>query len=323
MPLIEHSTYQAPPFPLNLSHVQTIWPSYFRHESVPANLVREEFHTPDEDIILLDWARVNSDKLVIISHGLCGHSRRHYVLSLIKAFNAAGWDCLAWNFRGTGGSPGLKLEYTTNNSDHELHWLTQHAIATGGYKKVAYSGYSMGGNLSALYLGRMADSLPPQVCGGVVFCATTDLVASSAQFHTPMGKIYARHFVKDLVAMIKSKAQQFPDKLDIKGIDEIATFDDFDNRYTAPYAGFKDAQDYYFNASACRHFSKLNVPLLMVAPLNDPMLDGDCYPVEEASRNPCLFLERPSSGGHCGFITSNSPQWWPASRAVVFMERSL
>jgi predicted alpha/beta-fold hydrolase len=320
MPLVEPSSYRAPFWPLSAGHVQTILPSYFRHEAeVPYE--REVFATPDGDELLLDWSRVGGDRLVVISHGLCGHSRRHYVLSLVRAFNAAGWDCLAWNFRGTGGSPGRLLKFTTNNSSIELEWLTHHALETGNYRKVFYSGYSMGGNLSALYLSREADRLPPEVCGGAVFCATTDVAASNEMFHHSLGGRYTRHFLKDLIALIQRKAQEFPGRIDLTGIDGIRHFEDFDNRYTAPLTGFRDAMDYYTTASACRHFSKLRVPLLMVAPKNDPFLGGECYPVEEARRNPNLYLEMPESGGHCGFITLGRQLWWPARRAVEFAER--
>ncbi len=321
MPLIEHSSYKSPPFPLCCSHIQTILPSYLRHETIPDNWEREQFHTPDDDILLLDWARVGSDKLLIISHGLCGSSRRHYVLSLVRAFNKAGWDCLAWNFRGTGGSPGTKLKYTTQNSTEELDWLTRYAIATHGYRHIAFSGYSMGGNLAALYLAREADTLPPEVCGGAVFCATTDILTSNKTFHTGMGKRYAKHFLKDMVAMIKRKAAEFPGQLNTDGIEKFTTFEEFDDRFTAPYLGLKDHEDYYRTASACHFFPRLKVPLLMVAPKNDPFLAGDCFPVEEAKRNPNLFLEMPASGGHCGFITLGKEDWWPARRAVEFLSQ--
>ena len=323
MPLIENSSYKAPPYPLCCSHVQTILPSYFRHESIPGNWEREEFHTPDDDVLLLDWARVGSDRLVIISHGLCGSSRRHYVLSLVHALNQAGWDCLAWNFRGTGDSPGTQLKFTTQNSTVELDWLTRHALATSGYRHIAFSGYSMGGNLSALYLSRESAMLPPEVCGGAVFCATTDILSSNQMFHKGIGKRYARHFLKTLVAMIKRKAEEFPGVLNTDGIEEFTTFEEFDDRFTAPLLGFCDHVEYYRTASACHYFSGLKVPLLMVAPKNDPFLKGECYPVEEARRNPNLFLEMPSSGGHCGFITLGKSTWWPARRTVEFLRQCL
>ena len=319
MPLVE-STYKPPFFPLNNGHVQTILPSYLRRETVPSTVEREVFATPDDDELLLDWWRVGSSRLVIVSHGLCGHSRRHYVLSLARAFNRAGWDCLAWNFRGTGGSPGKQMKFTTQNATEELDWVTRHALRTGGYQAVAYSGYSMGGNLSALYLTREADTLPPEVKGAVLFCSTTDIVSSNRTFHSWIGRKYTKHFLVDMEAMIRRKAAEFPGTLDVRGIENFQTFEEFDARFTAPYLGLRNEMEYYETASACHHFPKLKVPMLLVAPKNDPFLLGDCYPVEEAKRNPHLYLEMPDGGGHCGFITLGKAEWWPAHRAVEFLK---
>ena len=319
MPVLA-STYRPPRFSIKNRHWQTIIPSFARVEALPSNIAREEFHTPDGGVILLDWAKVNSRKLLILSHGLCGSSRRHYILSLVKVFNREGWDCLAWNFRGTGPSPVSNFKYTTQNSTYELSWITQHALEQGHYEKVAYSGYSMGGNLSALYLSREASQLSPQVCGAALFCSTIDLVESNLALHTFMGRRYTAHFLKPLIEQIKRNAAQNPGVVNLDGLEKIHTFEAFDRRFTAPLNGFKDDADYYTTASAYRHFSKLKVPVLLVAPRNDPFLAGECYPVDEARRNSCLFLEMPRYGGHCGFPTAKGEDWWPAQRALSFLE---
>ncbi|MBP5672085.1 MAG: alpha/beta fold hydrolase [Lentisphaeria bacterium] len=318
MPLIEKSSYHAP-FLLGNAHIQTILPSYMRHEDDIA-YEREPFNTPDDDVIQLDWSKVGSDRLLIINHGLCGHTHRHYVLSLVKAFNANGWDCMAWNYRGTSKEQNKQLKFTTNNSTDELGWLVNHAIDKGHYRKIALSGYSMGGNIATLYLSREAERVPPQVIGGAVFCAAIDLHGCTISLDNPFNRIYTKHFLKKLIALARAKHEQFPDKVDLSNIDGIKTFHDYDNRFTAPLVGFKDADDYYTTASASRYLEKLKLPLLMVNPKNDPFLGGDCYPVEFAKKSDKLFLEIPDSGGHCGFITPGRDKlWWPAQRALDFL----
>ena len=322
MPVIVHSSYHPPRFLTN-SHLQTILPSYIRRgENVEYE--REHFTTPDDDVLLLDWSRCGraSDRLLIINHGLCGHSRRHYVLSLVKAFNDIGWDCLAWNYRGTGLSEGVQLQFTTNDSTHELDWVTRHAIAAGGYRKVAFSGYSMGGNLCLLYLGRHAAELPPEIVGAAVFCAAIDLSASSQMFNTAIGRLYARHFLQKLLQMMVRKHEQFPELVDISDLESVTTMDEFDERFTAPLMGYADAEDYWRKASASRWLDKIRLPTLMVNPRNGLFLAGDCYPVKAAEENPHLFLEMPDGGGHCGFITPGlDREWWPAFRAKEFLGR--
>ena len=48
-------------------------------------------------------------ELGIISHGLEGSSERPYVRGMVRALNQAGFDALAWNYRGCGGETNRLL----------------------------------------------------------------------------------------------------------------------------------------------------------------------------------------------------------------------
>jgi len=318
MPVIAQSSYHPPRFLTN-PHVQTILPSYMRkRENV--DYQRECFNTPDGDFLYLDWSRCGSDCLLILNHGLCGHSRRHYILSMVKAFNDIGWDCLAWNYRGTSIYDSRLLKFTTNNSTDELDWVTRHAITSGHYRKVAFTGYSMGGNLCLLYLGREAKNLPAEVAGAAVFCAAIDLKASAEVMETPVGRLYAKHFLSQMCRMITQKHAYYPDKIDLSHISKIETFGDFDKYYTVPLMGFASPEDYWRQASAFNWLDDIAVPTLMVNPRNDPFLAGNCFPEDKAAKSQYLYLEMPESGGHCGFITPGLDQeWWPTMRAKEFI----
>lgn len=319
MPLIEHSTYRAP-FLFHNAHLHTVVPSFFRNAE-ELQYERERFDTPDGDYLYLDWSRCGkpSRELIIVSHGLCGHTHRHYILSLVQAMNQIGLDAVAWNYRGTGQTDNKLLKLTTNNSSDELDWVTRHAIAIGGYQRIYLIGYSMGGNLTMLYLAREASSLPPEVGGGVIFCGTIDLPASNAKLNTPIGKLYTRHFLRKLGRNLQKKKEQYPDQLDLTPLAELETFAQFDDLYTAPLMGFRNAEDYWQTASACRWLHQLKVPVLLVSPKDDPFLDGLCYPIEEARNSSCLFLEMPDTGGHCGFMPPKGEEWWPARRTREFL----
>ena len=93
----------------------------------------------------------------------------------------------------------------------------------------------------------------------------------------------------------------------------------FDDRFTAPIMGFRDAQDYYQTSSACQWLEHIQLPTLIINPANDPFLRGNCFPRDTASRMPNLYLEIPPNGGHCGFITQKNQEWWPARRIRQFV----
>ena len=316
--MIEKSSYQAP-FLRSGAHLQTIYPSYFQKADA-VDYQREEISTPEGDSIFLDWAKCGSEtrELLLISHGFCGHTNRHYVLNTIHPFRKAGMDCLAWNYRGTGRSGGKALSMTTSNSTNELDLVVRHAISRG-YRYIYLAGYSMGGNLLTLYLGREHDRIPEEVRGGVAVCATIDNLPCINLMSSCLFGVYQRHFVKDICRRMVKLHENFPGELDVSGIDKIRTFREFDSRFTAPMNGFSSADEYYEKSSAAAWLDKIQLPTLIINPSNDPFLTGRCYPVEEAKRNPALFLEMPASGGHCGFITPKGEEWWPAARALEFI----
>src|SRR5258708_2201032 len=97
------------------------------------------------------------------------------------------------------------------------------------------------------------------------------------------------------------------------------TFFDYDNRYTAPLYGYKDAADYWQRNSSREFLSTINIPTLILNAKDDPFLGLRCYPKVEAETNPFVELEIPDHGGHVGFIRSES---WLEKRAIVFFSEA-
>ncbi|RZK22754.1 MAG: alpha/beta hydrolase, partial [Hymenobacter sp.] len=110
MPLLSTSAYRPTALLAN-GHLQTIAASTLRR--VPeVRYQRERLELSDGDFVDLDWSLAGTqpvDKLVIISHGLEGDSSRPYVRGMARALNQAGFDALAWNYRGCGGETNRLL----------------------------------------------------------------------------------------------------------------------------------------------------------------------------------------------------------------------
>ena len=93
-----------------------------------------------------------------------------------------------------------------------------------------------------------------------------------------------------------------------------------DDRYTALIHGFRDAKDYWNQASCKQWLSNITIPALLVNAKNDPFLAEPCYPIEEAKASPNFFIEIPESGGHVGFISFNQRgEYWFESRVASFL----
>ena len=188
--------YRAPYF-FNNGHVQSIYPSLFRKLN-DQFMVRERTDIEDGDFLDLDWCRNGSRRLVIISHGLEGHSRRPYIVGMAKALVDNGWDALAWNFRSCGGSMNRHLRFYHSGATEDLNRVVDIAVQTGNYDEIALVGFSMGGNLSLVYLGEQSIPVHPIVKKAVVYSVPCDLKASAEQLAQPQNKIYMKRFLKDL-----------------------------------------------------------------------------------------------------------------------------
>lgn len=298
--------------------MQTIWPSLFRRVAL-TEPERERLETPDDDFLNLDWYRQGRRRLAIISHGLEGNSRRPYVLGMVRILLAQGWDVLAWNYRSCGGELNRRLQFYHSGATEDLRLVVQHALAGGAYAEAALVGFSIGGNLSLVYLGRQGDELDPRLIGAAVFSVPCDLKGSALQLARPENRLYMRRFVRDLRAKMEAKQRLFPGEVDLADIEQLTTFQEFDDRYTAPLHGFRDAEDYWQQCSSKRFIDRIRRPTLIVNALDDPFLSPGCFPGAAVRNNPQVVLETPAHGGHVGFVSTvrgEPGHYWSEIRAA-------
>ena len=320
MPLIPNSSY-VPPKWFTSGHAQTVFPTLARCVR-GVRYTRERLELKDHDFLDLDWSlagNTRSRRVVIISHGLEGDSNRVYVTGMVRAMNRSGWDAVAWNFRGCSGVPNRIFRLYHSGLSEDLDAVVHHVRKW--YDVVVLVGFSLGGNLTLKYLGELGEDAPPRgVRGGAVFSVPCDLGASSDRIASPENRFYMRRFLQDLRGKILMKAAQYPEKISVNGFDRIRTFREFDDRYTAPMHGFRDAADYYEQCSSGPWVSRIRVPTLLVNALDDPFLTQDCSPVEAARLSSDFHLELPNQGGHVGFIDfKRGGDYWSESRAREFL----
>lgn len=318
MPVIHQSSYHAP-FLLRNGDLQTLYPAITRKYS-PKLYQRERIYTPDDDFLDLDWSRVGSRKLVILSHGLEGSTYRHYMIGMATLMNRHGWDALAWNYRACSGEINRRLRMYHNGCIDDLDCVVQHSLETGMYDTVALIGFSLGGNLTLMYAGSMADRLDQRVRRSVAFSVPCDLKAGALQLAKTKNCLYMKQFLVSLHEKIRLKMEQMPGAINDDGYERIRDFRSFDDRYTAPINGFRDAEDYWEKCSSKRFLSAIRIPTLIVNALDDPFLAGACYPIEQARNSQDVHLEMPMHGGHVGFVQFNGDgSYWSENRAVEFL----
>jgi predicted alpha/beta-fold hydrolase len=311
------------PWYLCNGHFETIWPSLFRRLELPAYR-REQITTADDDFLDLDWLQQGHRRLAIISHGLEGDSRRHYVAGMVRALATHGWDVLAWNFRGCGGKINRQPRFTHNGATDDLDAVVRHALARYTYRTISLVGFSMGGNLTLVYLGREADRVPCEVKAAICFSVPCDLAAASQRLAEAGNLIYMRRFMSQMGSKVQQQAKQFPALFPCEDYHKLKNFEDFDGRYTAPLHGFRNALDYWHQCSSNRYLGAIRLPTWIINARNDPFLTAACFPDFTFHRNPLVSLVAPEHGGHCGFLaTGNSRLYWSEDVSVRLLSAFL
>lgn len=324
MPIIA-SSYR-PLFWLRSGHAQTVFPHLFRRVQ-GVIYRRERIGTPDGDFLDLDWSlaggqgiQAGAGRLAVLTHGLEGDSRRGYILGMARALNRAGWHALAWNLRGCSGEPNRTPRLYHSGATEDLHTVLAHVASVSHYSAAALIGFSLGGNLALKYLGERNGEFPLPIEAAVTVSVPCDLADSAARMEAPDCRIYMARFLRSLRNKVQVKTRLFPGMPDDAGFRHIRTFREFDDRYTAPLHGFRDAEDYWRRCSSRQFLAGIRVPTLLVNARNDPFLAGGCYPIAEADANPNLHLEMPASGGHVGFVAFRQDGlYWSEARAVEFL----
>lgn len=308
-------------FPFASGHVQTIFPPLLRPRP-RISYCRERFELSDGDFVDLDWSRNAHPSVVVLLHGLEGHSKRTYMLGMARAARLFGHDVLAFNFRGCSGEPNRLIQMYHSGWTRDLHEVLCALQQQGVYDQIFLVGFSLGGNIALKYLGENPAMVPDSVRGCVGFSVPCDLRDSAQALARWSCRPYTHYLLGQLREKIVAKARLYPDTLDIRGIEHITTFQQFDDRYTAPLHGFADAYDYW-NKSSCKHYlPHVGISTCIVNARNDPFLGPQCYPRAEAMHNACIELIMPETGGHVGFVPhGHSFLYWSEWCAMQFFHQ--
>ena len=305
----------SPPSILFSPHLETIYPALMRSVELQGPQ-RERIMTPDNDFIDLDWYKQGSSHCVIISHGLEGNSNRAYMKGMAKAFFDKGYDAVAWNYRGCSGEVNKQLRFYHSGATDDLQTVVDHVAKK--YEEVFLIGFSLGGNLTLKYLGE--PHVNARVKRAVTISVPINLHTSCLEISKPGNWIYNRRFLSSLRKKVKMKAANWKE-LDLEKLARITTLMEFDDCFTGPIHGFKDAMDYYTRCSSLYFIENIKTPTLVVNALNDPFLSEDCYPREKFKDHPHVTFEFPSYGGHVGFTLFNQKGlYWSEIRALLFIE---
>jgi predicted alpha/beta-fold hydrolase len=286
-------------------------PRLFETESNVSVLVRCRWQEP----------RGSSPTLLLV-HGLEGSSESTYILGAADKAHRAGFNALRMNIRSCGDTQHLSPTLYHSGLTEDLRAVVEELSASDLLTGVYLAGFSLGGNQCLKLAGEMGDDAPRALSGVCAVSPSLDLSTCAAAISRRSNLVYNRRFVQSLKRRMRRAAQLYPGRYDASRLALVRTIRDFDSHYTAPHAGFRDADDYYARSSALQFVPSIRVPTLIIHAEDDPLVPFDSFRDPSLAANPCVVFLAPRRGGHVGFLadgaTPGEDRFWAENRVVEF-----
>lgn len=310
-------------------HSATLWGRVGRREPrLPFRLERLE--TPDGDF--LELARIDAPApdapRLLLLHGLEGGAHSHYARAMFREASTRGWGADLLLFRTCGSEPNrLPRSYHSGETTDTL-FVINHLSGEFPDAPLGLMGVSLGGNVLCKLLGEQGQALPAHVKAAVAMSVPFDLARASRHIGRGFGVVYERFFLRSLIPKALSKVARHRELAPLTAVRRARTLWEFDDQFTAPLHGFRDAADYYARASSLPFLSGIRRPTLLLSAVDDPFLPSDVLDHVQAiaEQNASITVEFPERGGHVGFTAGLKPwnPWYYGEwRAAEFLSSHL
>lgn len=309
-----------PPFWLRNGHANTVY-SFLRPRGIRLPEAQADWipAAPGVDILVRSHWQPRPAPALVLVHGLEGHSEAGYMLTTTALALARGWHVLRMNVRGCGESePRCETLYNSGKSGDVaavLAWAASRPMVTG----TAMGGFSMGGNLVLKCAAELAPEARPAAVVAVSPCL--DLAACAVALHRKVNYFYEQRFLRSLKERLLRHATRFPGRYPVEKLEAMRSVREFDDAVTAPFTGYRDADDYYARASASGFLDRIGTPTLVLHAEDDPFIVITPASRARLAANRWIQFEVLPHGGHCAFIDRRQHGhgvYWAEARLVDY-----
>jgi uncharacterized protein len=259
---------------------------------------------------------------IIALHGLESSSDAHYMRGLADKAFASSFNIVRLNQRNCGGTEHLSDSLYHSGLTHDPLAVMRELTAVDGLPAFAIVGYSLGGNLTLKLAGDFGPNPPKDLRAVCAVSPTMDLAVCVEALEEKQNRLYQWHFVRNLKRRMRRKAQAWPGRFSLDALSRVRTIREFDEAYTAPFHGFRDAGDYYHRASAMRVIDKIRIPTLIITAADDPFVPLGPFRDPALTANQNITVRVTPHGGHCGFVEERNGTYdgyWAEREVVEFL----
>jgi len=294
-------------------NLQTIWPALYAQRvlGAPVRFRRERWNAPDGDFVDLDWLEggvpvADPAPLLVLFHGLEGSSRSHYAEAFAGFAREQGLAYVVPHFRGCSGELNHGPRAYHSGDYEEIGWILQRLRERHAGPLLAV-GVSLGGNALMRWAGEMGEGAARLADAVACVCSPLDLAAGGQAIGRGFNRlVYTTMFLRTMKPKALAKLAQHPGLFDGEALQAARDLYAFDDIFTAPLHGFRNAADYYARASAKPHLHRIRIPALALNARNDPFVPAASLPVQ-AGVGGHVTLWQPAQGGHVGFPGGSFP----------------
>jgi len=263
---------------------------------------------------------------VVAVHGLEGSTESQYIIGTANKAFAAGMNIVRMNMRNCGGTHLLGPTLYNSGMSGDVGAVMRTLIEQDGLVRVALVGFSMGGNLVLKLAGELGrdHATPSQLIAVAGISPAMDLGPSADALNDARNRLYQWNFVRNLKKSVRRKAEAFPGRYDVSRLKGVWSVRGFDDAITAPYSGFRDADDYYTQSSASNVVEHIAVPALVINSLDDPFIRVRETTRERVRGNPNIRFIETRHGGHCGFLADPDGDYdgrWAERQVIEFFRQ--
>jgi len=238
------------------------------------------------------------------------------VVGTAAALWKAGMNVVRYNMRNCGGTEDhCRTLYHSGMHGDILRVLDE--LIARGCGSIVLVGFSAGGNLMLNAAAALGQSAPRQLKAVASICGALDVAAAADALHQGASLLYEWMFLRELVELFQKKVKLYPDIFHSSHLRKFHSIREFDNDITAPYSGYRDADDIYASISSSRWLERIAVPTLVIQSNDDPFIRLLPATREKVRKNPNIAFLETERGGHCGFLAQGR-HWWAEEAIEAF-----
>lgn len=285
---------------------------------LPSITTRREMISTDSQgaQIALDWMEYDEalspapwgpcTPILLLIHGLNGHSNETYIRYMMLLAHRQGWRAVGFNHRGCGETRLYTPKPYNGACTLDLRAACAHIRRRVPGAPVYAAGFSLGANLLVKYLGEEGAAAP--LAGAAAVSSPWNFSKNGSVTHgttlTALGYSLAlTHELKSHVRRHRPALEGAHPGIDVDDVLSTATLREFDERFTVPLGGFRDVADYHEQSRSCDYLGAVRVPLLCLNAEDDPVVAAGALPRGKFAAHPTgqAVLVTTRRGGHIGW----------------------